>query len=51
MCFCLKNRSYNLLRPLPPTAVFENGYALPVCDYGIKITQFQVWDRLDLMVQ
>lgn len=51
MCFYLKNRSYNLLRPLPPTTVFENGYTLPVCDYGIKITHFQVWDILDLMVQ
>lgn len=37
MCFYLKNRSYNLLRPLPHTTVFGNGYVLPVSDYVLKL--------------
>ena len=51
MCFYLKNKSYNLLRPLPPTAVFENGYVLSVSDDSVKITDLQTYDRLDLAVQ
>lgn len=43
MFFCLKNRSYNLLRPLPSTTVFDNGYVLiKTTQLLIKITHFKV---------
>lgn len=43
MFFYLKNRSYKLLRPLPSTTVFENGYVLiKTTQLLIKITHFKV---------